>query len=138
MTTQAAHPHIEEKARRIGQMVTQSLEMAIFKQAERDLQNHADAQSLLQQLQEGGEESHVEHLLDLLEQLDVVRRFTIAQENLSEVIAHVTRILTATVSDRLDLVLGSSGCGNCPATGCSGNGTGTSAECGGTASSCSH
>lgn len=113
-------PVIEEKAIAIGTMVTRSMEMSIFKRAEQDLQEHPEAQSLIAKLQTkqaSGDE--VEALLDHLESLDVVRRFTIAQENLSEVITHVTKILTATVSDRLDVVLPQEGgCCGCPAEGC--------------------
>ncbi|MBL0387981.1 YlbF family regulator [Tumebacillus sp. ITR2] len=114
-------PVIEEKARLIGDMVTRSLEMSIFKQAEQDLSTHSEAQALIGEIQtkqsNGGD---VEDVLDRLETLDVVRRFTIAQENLSEVVSHVTKILTATLSDRLDILApeAEGGCGGCTAEGC--------------------
>lgn len=123
MTTALSnHPNIEAKAQQIGDMVKRSLEMSIFKQAERDLQADSEAQALMSQLQSfQGEEEQMEELLARLERLDVVRRFTIAQEDLSEVVAHVTKILAATVSDRIDLVTGKEGaCASCPLIGCSG------------------
>ncbi|PWK06603.1 YlbF family regulator [Tumebacillus permanentifrigoris] len=114
-------PVIEEKARQIGDMLTRSLEMSIFRQAEHDLQSHGEAQTLIgevQTKQATGED--VEGVLDRLESLDVVRRFSIAQENLSDVITHITKILAATLSDRLDLIAPESegGCCGCPAEGC--------------------
>lgn len=116
-------PQLAQKAQHIAGMVTQTLEMSIFKQAEQDLRTDEQAQGLLQAVQQKqatGED--VDHLLDELEQLDVVRRFTIAQEGLSEVVSHVTKILAAVLSDRVDLVTESEGggCGCCPATGCAG------------------
>jgi cell fate (sporulation/competence/biofilm development) regulator YmcA (YheA/YmcA/DUF963 family) len=127
-------PQIVEKAHQIADMVTRTLEMSIFKQAERDLRADEKAQRLLQELkakQAAGEE--IDHLLDELEQLDVVRRFTVAQEGLSEVVTHVTKILAAMLSDRLDLVTKQEGqsCGHCSAGVCQGKaGTGP-ALCGG-------
>jgi cell fate (sporulation/competence/biofilm development) regulator YmcA (YheA/YmcA/DUF963 family) len=114
-------PVIEEKARQIGDMLTRSLEMSIFRQAENDLQSNGEAQSLIGEIQTkqaSGED--VDAVLDRLESLDVVRRFTIAQENLSEVVSHVTKILAATLSDRLDLLAPeeAGGCACCPAEGC--------------------
>lgn len=114
-------PEVEAKARQIGDMVTRSLEMSIFKQAERDLQEHREARTLLEEVQvkqAAGEE--VEDVLDRLESLDVVRRFTVAQENLSEVVSHVTVIVAATLSDRLDILEPEEegGCCSCPAEGC--------------------
>ncbi|TCP59098.1 cell fate (sporulation/competence/biofilm development) regulator YlbF (YheA/YmcA/DUF963 family) [Tumebacillus sp. BK434] len=134
----AAHPVLAERAEQIGAMVTRSLEMSIFKQAERDLQESGEAQSLiaeLQQKQAAGAE--VDAVLDRLEGLDVVRHFSAAQQGLSEVIEHVTKILTATLSGRLDIVLEQEGgcCSSCPSTGC--DGVSGSAGCTGSASSCS-
>jgi len=124
------------KARQIGEMVKGSLEMSIFKHAERELQGDAVAQELLGRLQMIEEDAELETVLERLENLDVVRRFTIAQENLSEVVAHVTKILAATVSDRLDLVTKQKGsCASCPSTGCAG--TGTSESCDSGAAACS-
>jgi cell fate (sporulation/competence/biofilm development) regulator YlbF (YheA/YmcA/DUF963 family) len=126
----AERPELQEKALLIADMVARSLEMSIFKQAERDMREDNEAQRLLadvQQQQLVGEE--VDEVLDRLEQLDVVRRFTIAQESLAEVMAHTTKILAATLSDRLDLVTESDGCcsscTSCPSVSdCSGaNGT---------------
>jgi cell fate (sporulation/competence/biofilm development) regulator YmcA (YheA/YmcA/DUF963 family) len=121
-TALSNHPYIEEKAQRIGDMVKRSLEMSVFKQAERDLHMDSEAQALMSQLQAfQGEEEQMEELLSRLERLDVVRRFTIAQEDLSEMVSHVTKILAATVSDRIDLVTEKEGsCASCPLTGCSG------------------
>jgi cell fate (sporulation/competence/biofilm development) regulator YmcA (YheA/YmcA/DUF963 family) len=110
-------PELQEKALKIADMVAHSLEMSMFKQAEHDLRKNTEAQDLLadvQRQQRAGEE--VDAVLDRLEQLDVVRRFTIAQESLAEVMAHTTKILAATLSDRLDLVTESSDC----CSGCTG------------------
>lgn len=125
----AERPVIQEKALQIADMVARSLEMSLYKQAERDLHGDPEAQALLadvQQKQQSGKE--VEDLLDRLEQLTVVRRFTIAQEGLSELMTHTTKILAATLSDRLDLVTeqeggGCSGC-SCAPGGCEGFSTG--------------
>ncbi|KEO80940.1 YlbF family regulator [Tumebacillus flagellatus] len=114
-------PVLEEKARQIGDMVTKSLEMSIFKQAEQDLHQHGEARELLGVIQaKQAEGQDVDDILDRLESLDVVRRFTIAQENLSEVVSHVTKILAATLSDRLDILApeAEGGCCSCPAEGC--------------------
>ncbi|ASS75426.1 hypothetical protein CIG75_10850 [Tumebacillus algifaecis] len=134
----AEHPVLAERAEQIGAMVTRSLEMSIFKQAERDLHQNQEAQNLiaeLQQKQAAGEA--VDTLLDSLEGLDVVRHFSVAQQGLSEVVEHVTKILTATLSGRLDIVLEQEGgcCSSCPATGC--DGVSASAGCTGSASTCS-
>jgi cell fate (sporulation/competence/biofilm development) regulator YmcA (YheA/YmcA/DUF963 family) len=128
-------PQLMEKANLIADMVARSLEMSIFKQAEQDLRTDERAQSLLQEVQAkqtSGED--VEPLLDQLEGLDVVRRFTIAQEGVSEVVSHVTKILAAVVSDRVDLVTPKEGCGCCTADMCPSAGTcddATAALCGG-------
>ena len=121
-TALSNHPHIEAKAQQIGDLVKRSLEMSVFKQAERDLKNDSGAQALMSQLQASqGAEEQMEELLSRLERLDVVRRFTIAQEDLSEVVSHVTKILAATISDRIDLVTEKEGsCASCPSTACSG------------------
>ncbi|MFD2168438.1 YlbF family regulator [Tumebacillus lipolyticus] len=131
-----AHKELSERAAQIGEMVTKSLEMSIFKQAERDLQKHQEAQDLIADLQQKqAQGSEVDHLLDRLEGLDVVRHFTVAQQGLSDVVAHVTKILTATLSDRLDILLEQQGgCGSCPSTGC--DGTSGNAGCEGGSTSC--
>lgn len=107
----ATRPELQEKALKIADMMARSLEMSLFKQAELDLRENNEAQTMLAEVQRqqlAGED--VDTVLDRLEQLDVVRRFTFAQESLAEVMAHTTKILAATLSDRLDLVTESSGC----------------------------
>lgn len=126
-TILAEHPVIQEKALLIADMVSRSLEMSIFKQAERDLRHDEQAQALLLEVQrKQGLGEEVEEWLDRLEQLDVVRRFTVAQETMAELMSHTTRILAATVSDRLDLVTEEEGgCCGCPGAlgGCDSSGT---------------
>ena len=136
------HPEIEVKAQQIGDMIKRSMEMAVFKQAEQDLQTDSEAQALMAQLQATAEEEEINEVLSRLEALDVVRRFTVAQENLSEVVTHITTILAATVSDRLDILNEDESdglsCANCPgASLCTGGGTGTSDACSNEPSSCS-
>lgn len=126
----ADRPAIQEKAAQVADMITQSLEMQMFRQAERALRTDEEANELLQAVQQQGETGEgVDELLERLETLDVVRHFTIAQNQLSEVVSHVTRILAATVSDRLDIVLKtddggcSGGCAGCTSvSACGGDG----------------
>ncbi|HEU4964623.1 MAG TPA: YlbF family regulator [Bacilli bacterium] len=126
----AERPAILEKASQIADMITKTQEMQMFRQAERALRTDGEAQELMQAMQQQGENGEgVEQLLDRLENLDVVRHFTLAQDGLSDVISHVTRIVAATVSERLDMVLATddggccSGCTSCgSASACEGTG----------------
>lgn len=132
----AERQNIVEQAEKIASMVANSLEMSIFKQAERDLSEDDTVQSLLAEVhakQEAGED--VEDLLDRLESLDVVRHFTIAQDNLSQVVTQITKILGAYASDRVDSLdekEGTGGCSSCPGADlCSGGQSGKSENCDG-------
>jgi cell fate (sporulation/competence/biofilm development) regulator YlbF (YheA/YmcA/DUF963 family) len=139
MSMAVMNQEIEKKARSIAELVAASLDMAIFKQAEADLRNDPETQSLLRDLQEkeaAGED--VDAVFERLEARDVFRRFTVAQENLAEVVQNVSRIVAATVSGRLDLVQLGGGCGSCSAEGCDGKSGLGSASCDGHgASDCS-
>lgn len=132
----AERPALVAKAQEIAEMVNRSLEMSIFKQAEHDLKTDETAQSLLTEIQAKQEQGEdVEAILDRLERLDVVRHFTIAQQNLSDVITQITKILAAHASERTDVLVekeSTGGCASCPGADlCSGGQSGKSENCDG-------